>query len=89
MHIQLPKKGANVEKLTKHTLGPWWHDDGAYIGRGSGHHYRPIALAIDVDNDAERAANARLIASAPEMLATLKEVMEKIENVIEKAEGKS
>ena len=59
---------------TKHTPGPWHVYEAAPEGcreiRGSA---RKVALAVTVGlaDDAKDAANARLIAAAPELLAAL------------------
>ena len=60
---------------TQHTPGPWEADSDAYVVN---EYNRVIADVFinDDDNREERAANARLIAAAPELLAALQAVAE-------------
>ena len=65
----------------QHTPGPWSyignhfkHDDSAIISSADG---KPVATALDFnryDRDAEKEANAHLIAAAPNLLAALKQI---------------
>lgn len=56
--------------MSAHTPGPWTIDNGAIYGtRGL---IRPFVASVEDDhNDGETAANARLIASAPELADAL------------------
>jgi hypothetical protein len=56
--------------MSAYTPGPWIIDDGAIYGtRGI---IRPFVASVEDDhNDGETAANARLIASAPELARLL------------------
>lgn len=68
-----------------HTPGPW-HVGGhvgkfesekiSYIGIGGGGAHLARAAITGLVNEAEAAANARLIAAAPELLATLQAIAE-------------
>ena len=74
---------------TEHTPGPWR----AYIGRKQADGSKPkssgtvwtkennilIASSLHSD-DGERAANARLIAAAPDLVAALKNLVEAVES---------
>lgn len=58
---------------TQHTPGPWQADSDAYVVN----EYNQVIADVfinDDDNWRERAANARLIAAAPELLAALQAV---------------
>ena len=65
--------------MTKHTQGPWFtgYNDPKVVypenGHVKDHALHPLATVHDFDGEAE--ANARLIASAPELLAALEEVV--------------
>lgn len=57
--------------MKKHTPGPWVIGNGRCI-YGSGDLVIPFIASVEDDhNDSETAANARLIASAPDLLASL------------------
>ena len=65
-----------------HTPGPW--EAGHYRGTptvfwGRGNKTVPIATCHDVASEGDPDANARLIASAPELLETLKETLRSLE----------
>ena len=71
---------------TKHTPGPW-EVDGFSVMAGVGAEYGDLAYATAGDGhadpdchlnrpDAERLANATLIAAAPDLLAALEEIAE-------------
>ena len=63
---------------TKHTPGPWTVDRiECDCGRGSGHR---IVTESDDLGSSENRANARLIASAPELLEALEHVVEMAPN---------
>ena len=69
-----------------HTEGPWTiqYSTNDYEGNLIYANQRPIASAITEEQSEvtpEDEANARLIASAPELLAALKALLESIENV--------
>jgi len=60
--------------MTQHTKGPWIITNGRCI-YGSGDFIKPFVASVEDDhNDAETAANARLISSAPDLLAALQMV---------------
>ena len=74
--------------MTKHTPGPWMvESDGkedATVTAFTAVHHNPVyicrvygegVLARAGDSTEERAANARLIASAPDLLVTLRELL--------------
>lgn len=91
--------------MTKHTPGPWEflpgrdpHDNVFTVGRP---HRRIASVFAAEETDNENAANARLIAAAPKMLAALKWVADSasregdefgmwaaVDAAIDKAEGK-
>lgn len=75
--------------IVKHTPGPWArvpderfrHDNSAGVRDATGSY---VAAALDFnrsDRDAEVEANARLIAAAPELLATLKDVIAHLRSI--------
>ena len=82
-------KGSKMTTRTKHTLGPWR----AYIGRKQADGSKPkssgtvwtkennilIASSLHSD-DGERAANARLIAAAPDLVAALADCLPDLEH---------
>ena len=54
--------------MIQHTPGPWAIKNGRCI-YGSGDFIKPFVASVEDDhNDAETAANARLIAASPELL---------------------
>ena len=60
----------------KFSPGPWVVKNGRYI-YGNGGFIKPFVASVEDDhNDAETVANARLIASAPELFACLKQVLD-------------
>lgn len=60
---------------TQHTQGPWIITNGRCI-YGSGDFIKPFVASVEDDhNDAETAANARLIAAAPDLLAALQAIV--------------
>ena len=66
--------------MTRHSPGPWafmpgkdHHDNVFTVGRL---HRRVASVFAATEVDDENAANARLIAAAPEMLAALKMVLQ-------------
>ena len=72
-----------MDKQT-HTPGPWdW--DGYIITADAGNPRQPIATVNQFlpEFRAEGAANARLIAAAPELLAALKGLVGEINNLVE------
>ena len=74
---------------TKHTPGPWYVGSGTYEGRniystasvtdGEGFTYQPVVATAEDDEVACWAANARLIAAAPDLLRYLKEARRTLE----------
>lgn len=66
---------------TSHTPGPWFiarYDSvRAHLSEGDSGKYAPVAdcVASRTVNDATRAANARLIAAAPDLLAALERII--------------
>jgi len=72
-----------VAIVDRHTPGPWkvvgqMHDNNRVIRAGADGQGDWVALAVDFnryDRDAEVDANARLIASAPDLLLALKNLM--------------
>lgn len=59
-----------------HTPGPWDRSGDLIIGRFiEGRRNWTHIAAVDGDTDAEREANAQLIAAAPEMLQSLLEIV--------------
>jgi hypothetical protein len=72
--------------MSKHTLGPWqyaplqWNGDhvnespGSIVGGDDGRWF--IATLESLYDEAENAANARLIAAAPELLESLRSLLE-------------
>lgn len=69
--------------MSKHTLGPWTHYDDAEVGALHPNHKiqsrgKSIATVYCTRGDEViDAANARLIAAAPDLLATLKALYER------------
>jgi len=61
--------------MSAYTPSPWTIDNGAIYGtRGL---IRPFVASVEDDhNDGETAANARLIASAPDMLEALQNLVD-------------
>lgn len=67
----------------KHTPGPW-HLEGDRIEADHRHSLLPVATVYRSPGDeAEDAANAALLAAAPELLASLREVLEIARGFIE------
>lgn len=65
---------------TKHTPGPWTatgHDGGMCVVVES--KWGSVAKALPVGCEVQEAANARLIAAAPELLEALEEIAEQLE----------
>ncbi len=62
-----------VEPLTEHTPGPWIADGGYRVrGNSDGHRYDIARMCLPPHHpDAIAAANARLIAAAPKLVARL------------------
>src|SRR4029078_8318433 len=81
----------------KHTPGPWEHDGDEVYRITSEINSHPICTIDDLNGDDEMEANARLIASAPELLEACKAyvnsekdsiaLLELMEKAIAKAEG--
>lgn len=67
---------------TKHTPGPWFFEESVYriqIKTGNKENWRHVAdVGAPVFNDEER-ADAKLIASAPELLTNLIRLVERLE----------
>jgi len=62
--------------MSKHTPGPW-EVDGYRVGHPVGKHgFDLVARILQTDNATEDAANARLIAAAPDLLAACKAALE-------------
>jgi hypothetical protein len=62
--------------MSQHTPAPWVIAHGRCI-YGSGDLVKPFVASVEDDhNDSETAANARLIAAAPDLLAVLRDVRE-------------
>ena len=60
---------------TQHTQGPWIITNGRCI-YGNGDFIKPFVASVEDDhNDAETAANARLIAAAPDMYHALQDLI--------------
>lgn len=83
-----------------HTPGPWLHDSGVMPPDGPGRYSDIYARAPDADvviiasvnemrefSPAEGAANARLIAAAPELLAVAKMIENAGDNMISTFQG--
>lgn len=74
--------------MSKHTPGPWWHDDDGFVRADVGTsgdfvYSAPVAdphATKDIDPD-EREANAHLIAAAPDLLAACEAVLPIIESL--------
>jgi hypothetical protein len=70
----------------KHTPGPWWVDDMAYSARAVANRAATYPSGLSTDEktahmaaiDAESAANAALIAAAPDLKAALQRVLRAI-----------
>jgi hypothetical protein len=67
--------------VSKHTPGPWAARDGRELLAGPGSGFIPYGACgccdspwINGDDDGQVAANARLIATAPDLLAALQEI---------------
>ena len=61
--------------MIKHTPGPWAIENGRCI-YGRGNFIKPFVASVEDDhNDAETAANARLIAAAPDMYHALQDLI--------------
>jgi hypothetical protein len=62
--------------MSKHTPAPWVITNGRCI-YGNGDFIKPFVASVEDDhNDAETAANARLISSAPDLLAALQDIVD-------------
>lgn len=75
-----PRTKVSVEKGQAHTPGPWTQSPqlSEIVDRDGRRVARAYPLHDGIDNDArevEAEANARLIAAAPDLLATLKNLM--------------
>lgn len=60
---------------TKHTPGPWFYDfgaDSAYITEDDGTLVAELQTTLNTTARADLEANARLMAAAPDLLATLR-----------------
>lgn len=64
---------------TQHTPGPWFYDD-SMKGRLAINSER-ASIAVIPYLDAEAIANARLIATAPELLAALKSLADQVKAI--------
>ena len=69
--------------MNKHTPGPWRNDNGVEISAGKCTSICGMRHPFD---DAEKMANANLIAAAPDLLAAL-ELMVRADQAIEREEG--
>jgi len=64
--------------VIQHTPGPWAIKNGRCI-YGSGDFIKPVVASVEDDhNDAETAANARLIAASPQMLEALSDILHEV-----------
>jgi predicted mannosyl-3-phosphoglycerate phosphatase (HAD superfamily) len=77
---------------TKHTPGPWWVDDMACSARAVANRAATYPSGLSTDEktahmaaiDAESAANAALIAAAPELLSALRMARDYLEGIAER-----
>ena len=67
-----------------HTPGPWFVNEDCVEGPGP-EGARDVTVAVVYGDNADRAANARLIAAAPELLAALKMAKDELVDVYEEA----
>lgn len=79
--------------MDKHTPGPWrWYDDTDEAGKNNRHEIVAVGKTVariyaTKGAEAEDAANARLIAAAPDLLVTLELIRQRCNTTVYGAEG--